>query len=539
VVREDLYTSIHIEEFEVVARDTRLGAEDITRDIPNANEENLRHLDEAGIANIGAEIKSGDILVGKVTPKSESLVTPEEKLLRAIFGEKASDVRDSSLYVPPGVSGTVIEVRVLSRRGVAKDQRSLTIERAQIEKYTKDHDDELDIIEDLTYERLRRLLLGQTITSGSKQVSKGMVVTDEVLQTLSKGLFWQIVVQDQGVMEEITLLKHEYDLAKARLSKSLAGKVEKLQAGDDLPQGALKVVKVFVAIKHKLQPGDKMSGRHGNKGVISTIVPIEDMPFLEDGTPIDMILNPLGLPSRMNIGQILETSLGWASFNLGKKVNDLVQSYHHKDVDIDNVKNFIKKIFSKDDIAKEIDQMPDHELLEFCHSLKDGVYFTTPVFDGAKVEDVEDMLRLSGVSDTGQMKLIDGRTGEPLDRDVTVGYKYILKLHHLVDDKVHARSIGPYSLVTQQPLGGKSHFGGQRFGEMETWGLEAYGASYILLEMLTVKSDDVAGRVRIYESIVRGNQSFEAGIPESFNVIVKELKSLGLNIQLERVDKEE
>lgn len=539
VVREDLYTSIHIEEFEIVARDTRLGAEEITRDIPNVNEESLRNLDEAGIVNIGAEIHPGNILVGKVTPKSESLVTPEEKLLRAIFGEKASDVRDSSLYVPPGVSGTVIEVRVLSRRGVIKDQRSLTIERAQIEKYTKDHDDELAIIDDLTYERLRQLLLGQTIISGSKQVSKGVVITNEVLQALSKGLFWQIVVEDQSVMEEITLLKQEYDIAKARLTKTLAGKVEKLQAGDDLPQGALKVVKVFVAIKHKLQPGDKMSGRHGNKGVISTIVPIEDMPFLEDGTPIDMILNPLGLPSRMNIGQILETSLGWASFNLGKKVNQLVQSYHNKDIELDNVKDFIKKIFSKDDIAKDIDQMPDQQLIEFCQSLKQGIYFNTPVFDGAKVEDVEDMLRLSGVSSTGQMKLIDGRTGESLDRDVTVGYKYILKLHHLVDDKVHARSIGPYSLVTQQPLGGKSHFGGQRFGEMETWGLEAYGASYILLEMLTVKSDDVAGRVRIYESIVRGNQSFEAGIPESFNVIVKELKSLGLNIQLERIDKDE
>ncbi len=534
IVCEDLYTSIHIEEFEIVARDTRLGAEEITRDIPNVAEENLAHLDEVGIVNIGAEIKPGYILVGKVTPKSETMVTPEEILLRAFFGEKASDVRDSSLYVPPGVMGTVIEVRVLSRRGVSKDQRSLSIERQQIEKYTKDHDDELAVIEDLTYTRLRQLLMSQIVVSAPKSITKGAVINESLLGTLSNGLLWQIVIENEELMQQIVQLKQEFDNSKELLTKKLANKVEKFQAGDDLPQGALKIVKVFVAIKHKLQPGDKMAGRHGNKGVVSKIVPVEDMPFLEDGTPIDMILNPLGLPSRMNIGQILETTLGWASVNLGKQVGNLVADYMNQNIEIAPIKEYIYKIFGNDPISAFVKDASDLEVVDFCKSLKSGVHFTTPVFDGAKVENVKEMLKLANCSESGQVKLIDGKTGEIMDRDVTVGYKYILKLHHLVDDKVHARSIGPYSLVTQQPLGGKSHFGGQRFGEMETWGLEAYGAGYILLEMLTVKSDDVAGRVRIYESIVRGNQSFEASIPESFNVIVKELKSLGLNIQLQR-----
>ncbi|KIJ89304.1 DNA-directed RNA polymerase subunit beta [Rickettsia asembonensis] len=531
IVKEDVFTSIHIEEFEVIARDTRLGPEEITRDIPNVSEEALRHLDEVGIIYVGAEVKAGDILVGKVTPKSESPITPEEKLLRAIFGEKAFDVKDSSLHVPSGVSGTVVEVRVFSRRGVEKDQRAIAIEKQQIEKLAKDRDDELEIIEHFVFSWLEKLLIGQVIVNGPKQVKAGQTITSEMLKALSKEQFWQLTVEDANVMNEIEQIKTHYDEKKNALDKRFATKVEKLQSGDDLPQGALKVVKVFIATKHKLQPGDKMAGRHGNKGVISRIVPEEDMPFLENGRVVDIVLNPLGLPSRMNIGQILETHLGWASINLAQKISELVKEYQNKQIGIEQIKKFLIELYGED--INSILERSEEEIISFCNKASKGVHFATPVFDGAKVQDVKDMLKLAGQDPSGQVKLIDGRTGEYFDRLVTVGQKYLLKLHHLVDNKIHSRSIGPYSLVTQQPLGGKSHFGGQRFGEMECWALQAYGAAYTLQEMLTVKSDDVNGRIKTYDSIVRGENNFESGIPESFNVMIKEFRSLCLNVKLE------
>jgi DNA-directed RNA polymerase subunit beta len=533
IVKDDVFTSIHIEEFEVVARDTRLGPEEITRDMPNVGEESLRNLDEVGIIHIGAEVKSGDILVGKVTPKSESPMTPEEKLLRAIFGEKASDVRDSSLYVPPGVSGTVVEVRVLSRRGVEKDERAITIEKQQIEKLAKDRDDEIEIIDHFVFVRLQKILEGQIVLSGPKSVKSGAKIDSTLLSTLSKGQYWQLIVEDSSVMVEIEQIKAQYDEKKDELNKRFTSKVEKIQNGDDLPQGALKVVKVFIATKHKLQPGDKMAGRHGNKGVISRIMPEEDMPFLEDGTVIDVVLNPLGLPSRMNVGQILETHLGWAAKTLGYKVSNMLHAYNKNELEVEALKDFVCKIYGESDVTSKLKNLKKEEFIDFCEKIKGGVYFATPVFDGAKAGHVKEMLELADQHSSGQVKLIDGRTGEYFDRHVTVGYKYLLKLHHLVDDKIHARSIGPYSLVTQQPLGGKSHFGGQRFGEMECWALQAYGAAYTLQEMLTVKSDDVAGRIRIYEAIVKGEGNFESGIPESFNVMIKEFRSLCLNVQLE------
>jgi DNA-directed RNA polymerase subunit beta len=533
IVKDDVFTSIHIEEFEIVARDTRLGPEEITRDMPNVSDEALRNLDEVGIVHVGAEVKPGDILVGKVTPKSESPITPEEKLLRAIFGEKASDVRDTSLYAPPGVSGTVVEVRILSRRGVEKDERAIAIEKQQIEKMSKDRDDEIRIIDKFVFMRLHKMLLNQVIVSGPKSVKAGQKIDQKLLESLSKGQYWQLIVEDEKIMSEIAQIKQQYDDKKDELNKRFNNKVEKLQSGDDLPQGALKVVKVYIATKHKLQPGDKMAGRHGNKGVISRIMPEEDMPFLEDGTVIDVVLNPLGLPSRMNVGQILETHLGWAAKQLGNNVGKMLEQYSNNEVDVDSIKDFVKKIYDKENIMKDIDNASKEEFLEFCHNIKDGVHFATPVFDGAKVEGVKSMLKLAGQDESGQIRLIDGRTGEYFDRYVTVGYKYILKLHHLVDNKIHARSIGPYSLVTQQPLGGKSHFGGQRFGEMEVWALEAYGAAFTLQELLTVKSDDVSGRIKMYENIVKGNHNFTAGVPESFNVMIKEFRSLCLNVQLE------
>ena len=533
IVKDDVFTSIHIEEFEVVARDTRLGPEEITRDMPNVGEESLRNLDEVGIVHIGAEVKSGDILVGKVTPKSESPMTPEEKLLRAIFGEKASDVRDSSLYVPPGVSGTVVEVRVLSRRGVEKDERAITIEKQQIEKLAKDRDDEIEIIDHFVFMRLQKILDGQVVLSGPKAIKSGTKIDHALLSTLSKGQYWQLIVEDSSVMVEIEQIKAQYDEKKDELNKRFTSKVEKIQNGDDLPQGALKVVKVFIATKHKLQPGDKMAGRHGNKGVISRIMPEEDMPFLEDGTVIDVVLNPLGLPSRMNVGQILETHLGWAAKTLGYKVSNMLHAYNKNELEVEALKDFVCKIYGESDVTSKLKNLKKEEFIDFCEKIKGGVYFATPVFDGAKAGHVKEMLELADQHSSGQVKLIDGRTGEYFDRHVTVGYKYLLKLHHLVDDKIHARSIGPYSLVTQQPLGGKSHFGGQRFGEMECWALQAYGAAYTLQEMLTVKSDDVAGRIRIYEAIVKGEGNFESGIPESFNVMIKEFRSLCLNVQLE------
>lgn len=537
IAKKDVFTSVHIEEFEIIARDTRLGPEEITRDIPNVSDENLKHLDEVGIVHLGAEVRPGDILVGKVTPKSESPMTPEEKLLRAIFGEKAGDVRDSSLHVPPGVQGTVVEVRVFSRRGVDKDERAIAIEHQQIEKLAKDRDDELAIIERFVFIKLQSLLIDQTIISGPKTVKSGEKITNELLEKLSKGQYWQLVVENADIMNEIEQIKRSYDATRDELNRTFNSKVEKLQSGDDLPQGALKVVKVFIASKHKLQPGDKMAGRHGNKGVISRILPEEDMPFLEDGTVVDIVLNPLGLPSRMNIGQILETHLGWAGFNLGRQLEEMARQYNDENGDIEKARELALKIYDgNDDIVSEIKKLSKKDLAEFCTKTGSGLRFSTPVFDGAKVADVKDMLDLAGVNKSGQTKLFDGRTGECFDRDVTVGYKYLLKLHHLVDDKIHARSIGPYSLVTQQPLGGKSHFGGQRFGEMECWALQAYGAAYTLQEMLTVKSDDVTGRIKIYESIVRGDNNFESGIPESFNVMIKEFRSLCLNIQLDIED---
>jgi DNA-directed RNA polymerase subunit beta len=534
VAMNDVFTSVHIEEFEVIARDTRLGPEEITRDIPNVSEEHLRHLDEVGIVHVGAEVKPGDILVGKVTPKSESPMTPEEKLLRAIFGEKAGDVRDSSLHVPPGVSGTVVEVRVFSRRGVEKDERAIAIEHEQISKLAKDRDDQQSIIDRFVFLKVESLLNDQTIVTGPKSVKTGSKIDSNLLGTLSKGQYWQIIVEDSSVMNEIEQIKKNYDDTKAELNKTFNDKVEKLQSGDDLPQGALKVVKVFIASKHKLQPGDKMAGRHGNKGIISRILPEEDMPFLEDGTVVDVVLNPLGLPSRMNIGQILETHLGWAGYNLGKQISEMAREYNDSNKDLSEARSLIGKIFETDEkVISEVEKMSDTDLASFASRLSKGIRFSTPVFDGAKAEDVKKMLQLANQDESGQVFLIDGRTGEYFDRKVTVGYKYLLKLHHLVDDKIHARSIGPYSLVTQQPLGGKSHFGGQRFGEMECWALQAYGAAYTLQEMLTVKSDDVTGRIKIYESIVRGDNNFESGIPESFNVMIKEFRSLCLNIQLD------
>jgi len=526
IVKDDVFTSIHIEEFEVAARDTKLGPEEITRDIPNVGEEALRNLDEAGIVAVGAEVLAGDILVGKVTPKGESPMTPEEKLLRAIFGEKASDVRDTSLRLPPGVQGTIVEVRVFNRHGVDKDQRALQIERQEIERLAKDRDDELAILERNIFNRLKELMRGKNAVSGPKGFKKGPV-TDETFQSITRGHWWQIGIDDDAANAEIEGLKQQYDAAKKRLDDRFNDKVDKLQRGDELPPGVMKVVKVFVAVKRKLQPGDKMAGRHGNKGVISKIVPIEDMPFLPDGTHVDVVLNPLGVPSRMNVGQILETHLGWACANLGKQVKQALDAYH-RDGEKKGLTQKLKDIYGADaELPKTIE-----ETVELAGNLEKGIPIATPVFDGAKDADIRAMLKQAGMSENGQVILHDGLTGEQFTRPVTVGYIYMLKLHHLVDDKIHARSIGPYSLVTQQPLGGKAQFGGQRFGEMEVWALEAYGAAYTLQEMLTVKSDDVAGRTKVYEAIVRGDDTFEAGIPESFNVLVKEMRSLGLNVEL-------
>ncbi|WP_281685059.1 DNA-directed RNA polymerase subunit beta [Thalassobaculum salexigens] len=530
IVRDDVFTSIHIEEFEIMARDTKLGQEEITRDIPNVGEEALKNLDEAGIVYIGAEVNPSDILVGKVTPKGESPMTPEEKLLRAIFGEKASDVRDTSLKVPPGVTGTVVEVRVFSRRGVDKDERSQAIERSEIERLAKDRDDERAILERGFFDRLKELLMGKMATGGPKGFKSGEL-TEEVFAQYTPGQWRQFVVDDDKLMDYLEGLKEHFDKSIEQLKDRFDNKVDKLQRGDELPPGVMKMVKVFVAVKRKLQPGDKMAGRHGNKGVISKINPIEDMPYLDDGTAVDIVLNPLGVPSRMNVGQILETHLGWAAAGLGRQIREMLENMG-KDTRAGDLRDKLKGIYSDDEYSQKIDPLQDNEIVEMSRNLRRGVPFATPVFDGAREEDIVGMLERAGLESSGQVDLWDGRTGEQFDRRVTVGYIYMLKLHHLVDDKIHARSIGPYSLVTQQPLGGKAQFGGQRFGEMEVWALEAYGAAYTLQEMLTVKSDDVSGRTKVYEAIVRGDDNFEAGIPESFNVLVKELRSLGLNVEL-------
>ena len=535
IARDDVFTSIHIEEFEVMARDTKLGQEEITRDIPNVGEEALRNLDEAGIVYIGAEVQPGDILVGKVTPKGESPMTPEEKLLRAIFGEKASDVRDTSLRLPPGVAGTIVDVRVFSRRGVDKDERAMAIERAEIERLAKDRDDEKAIQERvLLLSRLRERLLNRKASGGFKGVKAGTEITDEVLDEFAKATWRQIGVQDDAAMAEIEALKREFDAAVERLQKRFESKVEKLQRGDELPPGVMKMVKVFVAVKRKLQPGDKMAGRHGNKGVVSRVVPVEDMPFLEDGTPVDLVLNPLGVPSRMNVGQILETHLGWACANLGKQIGELVEEYRRGGAHARGAAGAAARDLRRGAVRARHRADGRRPADRAVREPEEG----HPDRDAGLRRRAHGRHR--GHADQGRARhaparcwLTDGRTGETFERKVTVGYIYMLKLHHLVDDKIHARSIGPYSLVTQQPLGGKAQFGGQRFGEMEVWALEAYGAAYTLQEMLTVKSDDVSGRTKVYEAIVRDQDNFEAGVPEVFNVLVKELKSLGLNVDLE------
>ncbi|MEO1472950.1 MAG: DNA-directed RNA polymerase subunit beta [Pseudomonadota bacterium] len=533
IVKDDVFTSIHLEEFEIAARDTKLGPEEITRDIPNVGEEALRNLDEAGIVAVGAEVKAGDILVGKVTPKGESPMTPEEKLLRAIFGEKASDVRDTSLRVPPGDAGTVVEVRVFNRHGIDKDQRALQIEREQIEALQEDKEDEQAILERNTYTRLKDMLVGKDAAAGPKGFKTGKIAVSD-LESISESLWWDIQLKSEKAQAELDGLREQFDASIRELEARFNDKVDKVQRGDDLPPGVMKVVKVFLAVKRKLQPGDKMAGRHGNKGVISKINPPEDMPFLEDGTPVDIVLNPLGVPSRMNVGQILETHTGWAAAGLGRIVDEALEQWHHNN-DADALRKTLQTVYGKDEDLPETDE----EIVELAGNVTHGVPIATPVFDGAREADIVELLERAGFDSSGQVTLYDGRTGESFNRPVTVGYKYLLKLHHLVDEKIHARSTGPYSLVTQQPLGGKAQFGGQRFGEMEVWALEAYGAAYTLQEMLTVKSDDTAGRAKVYEAIVRGDDTFEAGIPESFNVLVKEMRSLGLNVELIEEDKDD
>ncbi|WP_284126379.1 DNA-directed RNA polymerase subunit beta [Parerythrobacter aestuarii] len=537
IVKDDVFTSIHIEEFEVMARDTKLGPEDITRDIPNVGEEALRNLDEAGIVYIGAEVHPGDILVGKITPKGESPMTPEEKLLRAIFGEKASDVRDTSLRLPPGVAGTIVEVRVFNRHGIEIDDRTRAIQHEEIERLRKDSQDERAILNRATYNRLRDMLVGQTASAAPKGVKKGVKIDEELLEGIDKHEWFKFAVADDNRQAQLEAVKSQYDEAAKGIDDKFEDRKEKLERGDELAPGVLKMVKVFVAVKRKLQPGDKMAGRHGNKGVISRILPVEDMPFLEDGTPVDIVLNPLGVPSRMNVGQIFETHLGFAARGLGQQVKAALEDWRAANPDPEAgkppeaVKAKLQEVYGdryEDDIAGR----SDAEIIELAGNLTAGVPMGTPVFDGAREGDVTTELQAAGIDSDGQSVLYDGRTGEAFDRKVTVGIIYMLKLHHLVDDKIHARSIGPYSLVTQQPLGGKAQFGGQRFGEMEVWALQAYGAAYTLQEMLTVKSDDVVGRTKVYEAIVKGDDTFEAGIPESFNVLVKEMRSLGLNVEL-------
>ncbi|MFN7224870.1 MAG: DNA-directed RNA polymerase subunit beta [Paracoccaceae bacterium] len=531
ILRDDVFTSIHIDEYEVAARDTKLGPEEITRDIPNVGEEALRNLDEAGIVYIGAEVVPGDILVGKITPKGESPMTPEEKLLRAIFGEKASDVRDTSLRLPPGAYGTIVEVRVFNRHGVDKDERALQIEREEVERLARDRDDELTILERNIYSRLKTLIMGKTAVKGPKGIRSGSTIDDELLGTLSRGQWWQLALGEESEAKDVEALHDQYEAQKRALENRFEDKVEKVRRGDDLPPGVMKMVKVFVAVKRKLQPGDKMAGRHGNKGVISKVVPIEDMPFLADGTAVDLVLNPLGVPSRMNVGQILETHMGWAARGLGQQIDEALKEYR-RNGDMTPVKEAMRIAYGDETYAEAFEDRNDDDLLELAGNVTKGVPIATPVFDGAKEVDVNDALIRAGFDTSGQSVVFDGRSGEQFQRQVTVGVKYMLKLHHLVDDKLHARSTGPYSLVTQQPLGGKAQFGGQRLGEMEVWALEAYGAAYTLQEMLTVKSDDVAGRTKVYESIVKGEDNFEAGVPESFNVLVKEVRGLGLNMEL-------
>ncbi|MDA9643522.1 DNA-directed RNA polymerase subunit beta, partial [Candidatus Pelagibacter sp.] len=531
-VTDDVFTSVHIVEYEVMARDTKLGEEDITRDIPNVNEEALKNLDESGVVYIGAEVKAGDILVGKVTPKGDSASGPEEKLLRSIFGEKAIDVTDTSLRMSRGSSGTVVDVRVFNRHGIEKDERSITIERAEIETVQQDKIVEEEILERSIKQRANQILSGSSLSKKIKDLDQGTKLNLETIDKLNINDLFKITVGNINDEASLAQLKDQYNKAKQDILERFEDKVLKIRSGDDLLPSVMKMVKVFVAIKRRLRPGDKMSGRHGNKGVVSKIVPVEDMPYREDGRPVDIVLNPLGVPSRMNVGQILETHLGWACKEFGEEVKKLVNENNKKIEKTEKIASFLKSVYGKEVFEGGIDKLNKTEFRDLCENLQNGIAISTPVFDGAKEKDVSNMLELAKLPTSGQTSLWDGRTGEMFDRPVTVGIIYMLKLHHLVEDKIHARSTGPYSLVTQQPLGGKAQLGGQRFGEMEVWALEAYGASYTLQEILTVKSDDVAGRVKVYETIVKGEENFESGIPESFNVLVKEIKSLALNIEL-------
>jgi DNA-directed RNA polymerase subunit beta len=530
VVAEDRFTSIHIEELSVVARDTKLGPEEITRDISNLSEAQLARLDESGIVYIGAEVEAGDVLVGKVTPKGETQLTPEEKLLRAIFGEKASDVKDTSLRVPSGMSGTVIDVQVFTREGIERDKRAQQIIDDELARYRQDLNDQLRIVEDDTFGRIERLLINKVANGGPKKLAKGTKITKPYLQEIERHNWFDIRLASDEAAAQLEQLKASLEQQRVEFDAAFEAKKKKLTSGDELPPGVQKMVKVYLAVKRRLQPGDKMAGRHGNKGVISKIVPIEDMPHMADGTPMDIVLNPLGVPSRMNVGQILETHLGWAAKGLGKRIGDLLDAQ----AKVTDVRKALSVVYNSSGTLEDIDSLAEAEVIDLAKHLRNGVPFATPVFDGATEDEIKTMLDLAGLPRSGQVTLFDGRTGEPFDRPVTVGYMHMLKLHHLVDDKMHARSTGPYSLVTQQPLGGKAQFGGQRFGEMEVWALEAYGAAYTLQEMLTVKSDDVSGRTKVYENIVKGEHRIDAGMPESFNVLVKEIRSLAIDIDLER-----
>ena len=540
VVEDDRYTSIHIEELSVVARDTKLGPEEITRDISNLAENQLARLDESGIVYIGAEVEAGDVLVGKVTPRGETQLTPEEKLLRAIFGEKASDVKDTSLRVPSGMVGTVIDVQVFTREGLVRDKRAQQIIDDELKRYRIDLNDQMRIVEGDAFQRLSKLLIGKKVNGGPKKLVRGAEITQEYLSDLERYHWFDIRPADEDTAMALEAIKDSIEEKRHQFDLAFEEKRKKLTQGDELQPGVQKMVKVYLAVKRRLQPGDKMAGRHGNKGVVSKIVPIEDMPYMADGTPADIVLNPLGVPSRMNIGQILETHLGWASKGLGLRIGEMLQAKQK----VEDIRAFLKQIYLNSGKPEDLDSLTEAEVLTLAENLKDGVPFATPVFDGAEEDEIRRMLDLAypdeiakklGMTEMkNQVTLYDGRTGEPFERPVTVGYKHMLKLHHLVDDKMHARSTGPYSLVTQQPLGGKAQFGGQRFGEMEVWALEAYGASYVLQEMLTVKSDDVAGRTKVYENLVKGDHVIDAGMPESFNVLVKEIRSLGIDIDLER-----
>jgi DNA-directed RNA polymerase subunit beta len=542
VVADDRYTSIHIEELSVLARDTKLGPEEITRDISNLSEGQLARLDDSGIVFIGAEVLAGDVLVGKVTPKGETQLTPEEKLLRAIFGEKASDVKDTSLRVPSGMSGTVIDVQVFTREGIQRDKRAQSIIDDELKRYRLDLNDQLRIVENDAFERIERLLVGKAVNGGPKKLAKGALVTSEYLADLDRYHWFEVRLADETAASQLEALRESIEQKRHQFDLAFEEKRKKLTQGDELPPGVLKMVKVYLAVKRRLQPGDKMAGRHGNKGVVSRIVPVEDMPYMADGTSVDIVLNPLGVPSRMNVGQILETHLGWAAKGVGIRIGEMLQ----REARAAELRQFLDRIYNTSGQKADLEALTDPEVVELCSNLRHGLPFATPVFDGASEPEIHQMLdiaypdndartQLVGFTPSKtQVRLHDGRTGDAFDRAVTVGYMHMLKLHHLVDDKMHARSTGPYSLVTQQPLGGKAQFGGQRFGEMEVWALEAYGASYMLQEMLTVKSDDVNGRTKVYENLVKGEHAIDAGMPESFNVLVKEIRSLGIDIDLER-----